>query len=278
MKSEAKVLIVILNYNTPELTLKLVDSLKRLNYKPYDVMVIDNCSPDDSTKILAKYSRKKGYIFYANKQNTGYAAGNNIGIRYGISHQYKYTWILNSDVLIKDYDILNILVDRAEGNPNIGVVGPLIISRDGVKIGPYISRPTFWRATLGIFFDKRNRVKNTLIAQPVYRVYGCCMLLRNLAMEKCDCMDERTFLYFEEDILAERLLKFGYYAFYDPSTFIIHNESSSMRTLTIEQIRKKNKIISKSRKLYYKEYLGYRDYKILLIAWMRELISYWQRI
>ena len=104
------------------------------------------------------------------------------------------------------------------------------------------------------------------------------MLLRNEAMEKSDCMDERTFLYSEEDILAERLLKYGYYAYYDPATKVKHNESSSMHTLTLEQIRKKDKEASKSRTLYFREYLGYNNFLILLINLVGRFISLYRSI
>lgn len=60
------------------------------------------------------------------------------------------------------------------------------------------------------------------------RVYGCCMLLRNSKMQEIDCLDERTFLYGEEEILAERMLKAGSYSYYDADVSVIHNESSSV--------------------------------------------------
>lgn len=273
MISEPKVLVVILNYKTPQLTLNLVDALKTIHYQAFDIMVVDNNSPDDSAKVLQKGAENNDYLFYANHVNAGYAAGNNIGIRYAIQHGYQYTWILNSDVLLTDPNVLKVMVERAEADVHVGVVGPLIVSRDDTEVGPYLYRPTLWRSTLGIFADKKSRMNHIHKAGRVYRVYGCCMLLKNEAMEKCDCMDERTFLYSEEDILAERLLKYGYYAYYEPKTKVKHNESSSMRTLTMDQIRKKDKEVSKSRTLYYKEYLGYNSFEIRLIHLARWCIS-----
>lgn len=270
---EPKVLVVILNYKTPQLTLNLVDALKTIHYQAFDIMVVDNNSPDDSAKVLQKGAENNDYLFYANHVNAGYAAGNNIGIRYAIQHGYQYTWILNSDVLLTDPNVLKVMVERAEADVHVGVVGPLIVSRDDTEVGPYLYRPTLWRSTLGIFADKKSRMNHIYKAGRVYRVYGCCMLLKNEAMEKCDCMDERTFLYSEEDILAERLLKYGYYAYYEPKTKVKHNESSSMRTLTMDQIRKKDKEVSKSRTLYYKEYLGYNSFEIRLIHLARWCIS-----
>lgn len=273
-----RVLAVILNYKTPQLTLDLVDALKKIYYQAFDVMVIDNNSPDNSSQILKKAATKKGFIFYANHVNSGYAAGNNIGIRYGIKYGYSYTWILNSDVLLTDPNVLKVMVHRAEADSQIGVVGPLIVSRDGKEVAPYIHRPTLWQSTLGIFAEKNRRMKNIHVSRKVYRVYGCCMLLRNEAMRKCDCMDERTFLYSEEDILAERLLEQGYYAYYDSTAKVKHNESSSMRTLTLKQIQKKNKEASKSRELYYKEYLGYSKFKVQIIKFVNWCVLLYKKM
>lgn len=277
-KNEPKVLVVILNYKTPQLTLDLVDSLKKINYHQFSIMVIDNASPDDSARILSEYADDKGYIFYANHINAGYAAGNNIGIRYGIEHGYVYSWILNSDVILVDLNVLKCMVNRAESNEKIGVVGPLIVNKDNQEVAPYCHRPSFWRSTLGIFTEQQYRIKHIHSSMPVYRVYGCCMLLKNKAMQKCDCMDERTFLYSEEDILAERLLQYDYYAFYDSSVKVKHNESSSMKTLNLKEVWEKDNIIYKSRALYFKEYLGYNNFLILLIDLVRRFISLYRNI
>lgn len=126
MTLEPQVLIVILNYKTPQLTLNLVEALKKIHYQAFDIMVIVNNSPDDSADILEKWAEDKGFIFYANHVNAGYAAGNNIGIRYAVRHGYQYTWILNSDVLLPDPDVLKMMVQSVENDCHIVVVRPLI--------------------------------------------------------------------------------------------------------------------------------------------------------
>ena len=115
------VLIMILNYGTYDLTINLIKQLhSNLNYQSYDIMVVDNCSPNESSKVLEENSKVLNYIFYANKNNAGYAAGNNIGIRYGINHGYEYTWILNSDVEIQERNVLDHMVAYMENNFQCG--------------------------------------------------------------------------------------------------------------------------------------------------------------
>ena len=114
-KTQPKVLIVILNYGTFEMTINLIKQLQAdLEYENYSIMVVDNCSPNESAEVLEEKSHELNYIFYANKTNAGYAAGNNIGIRYGINHGFDYTWILNNDVELREKNVLNHMVEIAE--------------------------------------------------------------------------------------------------------------------------------------------------------------------
>ena len=251
------VLIVILNYKTFDLTIKLIEDLrKNLDYDNYSIIVIDNYSTEESAAFLRNKSSELNYIFIANKNNSGYAAGNNIGIRYGIKHGFKYSWILNNDVVIRDGNILKHLISVIEKDAQIACIGPMIYSSKGEICPPYVKRLSLWSMTLGVYFEKSQRQKHLAESGKVYRVYGCCMLLKNKAMNEVDCMDERTFLYGEEDLLAERLLKKGYYSYYDAETSVIHNEASSIKK-TNRRKRKQMKETINSLGIYLKEYRKY---------------------
>lgn len=270
---EPKVLIVILNYRTPDLTINLIESLNNIEYSNFQIMVIDNNSPDNSAEIIKKDAQKKGYLFYANTNNSGYAAGNNIGIRYGIKNGYKYSWILNSDVIILDKSVLKSLVNKAESNEYIGGVGPKIITNKNIPCAPYCNRLTLWNMTLGIFFDKKYREKYVNISRPVYRVYGCCMLLKNSVMQIIDGMDESTFLYNEENILAERMLKYNYFFFYDAGVSVKHNHGGSQKGMSNEQKKQIRLIRQESNKIYLKKYRHFSFWEIWLCNYVRHLID-----
>lgn len=249
-----KVLIVILNYKTYELTINLAEQLKELNYNNYDILVVDNCSPNNSKQELEAKADILNYTFVSSKNNGGYAAGNNIGIRYAIEHGYEYSWILNNDVKIVDKDILKKLVECAESDEYIACVGPRIEDIDGYVTAPYVERPTVWSMTLGIVSEKKKRAEMKNQSGCVYRVYGCCMLLKNNYMKMVDCMDESTFLYCEEEILAERLTKVGAYFYYCADADIVHLESMTVGKEHGKKNLKKAKIVLKSMDVYLKEY------------------------
>lgn len=256
--SMPSVLIVILNYGTYDLTIKMIKEIQsKLEYDNYSIMVVDNCSPNESAEILGKQSKELGFLFYANKSNAGYAAGNNIGIRYGIEHCFDYSWILNNDVEIRGKNVLDHMVGIAEKDKKIGCMGPMIYTLDGTICPPYCRQPSLWSMTLGIRQEKKYRQTQINKSQKVYRVYGCCMLLKNKAMDDIDCMDERTFLYNEEDILAERLMAKGYETFYDSDVSVTHKESSSLKQMSKNRKELQIRETKKSMDLYLKEYRGF---------------------
>lgn len=271
------VLIIILNYGTYDLTLKIINELHtKLDYDNYSIMVIDNCSPNESAKVLADRSKDLNYIFIANKTNAGYAAGNNIGIRYAIINKYKYSWILNNDVELRERNVLKELIRILEKNNDIACVGPKIYNANGFICPPYCRRPSIWNMTLGIFENKIYRISKQDIAGKVYRIYGCCMLLRNKAMAEVECMDERTFLYGEENFLSERLIKKGYETYYYPIVSITHLGSASMKKASSDSKKRQILMQEKSRELYLREYRKYSSFEIWLVNIIQRLISFFR--
>lgn len=255
-----KVLIVILNYKTYWMTLELIEQLKELDYSNYEILIIDNGSPNESAEVLKKKKYTEKYSFIGNEFNSGYATGNNIGVRYAVQNGFQYSWILNNDVKIKDCQILKKMVALAEDNRDIVCVGPKVIDLDGNAILPFIERPTFFDLTLGMGLAKRRRLQYADVSNYVYRVFGCCMLLRNEIMEMVNFFDERTFLYCEEEILAEKFLGIGKKTYYLAETEIVHMDSV---TVKIEQGTKsmaRIKTVLDSMDIYLKYY---RKYNIL---------------
>ena len=154
-------------------------------------------------------------------------------------------------------EILRKLVNVAENDPRIGCVGPKIKDLDGNIVAPYIKRPTWWDLSIGIKNARNERAKHRFESGMVYRVYGCCMLLRNSMMEQVDYMDERTFLYSEEDILAERLRSIDADTYYCADTNVVHLESMTVNAVQGEKSVKKVKTVLKSMNIYLRDYLHY---------------------
>ena len=98
-----KVSIIILNWNGLDDTVHCLESLEKIIYSNYDVIVVDNGSEGNDAQILRE--KFKDYIHVIeNDKNYGFAEGNNIGIRYALKDSAPdYILLLNSDTEAKNY-------------------------------------------------------------------------------------------------------------------------------------------------------------------------------
>ncbi len=117
--------IIILNWNNHKDTIECVESCLKLDYSPYEIVIVDNASKDNSESILRKAFPCLKLI--QTGANLGYAGGNNAGIRYALENNSEYIWLVNNDAVV-DPQALSVLVAFAEANPSIGMVGSKILS------------------------------------------------------------------------------------------------------------------------------------------------------
>src|SRR3989344_5123947 len=121
--------IIIINYNTRELTLACLDSIVRSKPKVrYEIIIVDNGSSDDSVQQLKKLTSGHWPLtVYENKENLGFSKANNQGIK---TAKGEYILLLNSDTKVKK-DAIDKLVEFARKTPDAGVVGARLFNSDG---------------------------------------------------------------------------------------------------------------------------------------------------
>jgi GT2 family glycosyltransferase len=110
------VTIVILNWNGKEHLQECIDSVIKSLYSALEIILADNGSTDGSIEFVK--SHFPSVIILENKENLGYAEGNNRGI--GIAHG-KYVVTLNNDVVVEP-DWLDKPVEYLENDPQIGSI------------------------------------------------------------------------------------------------------------------------------------------------------------
>lgn len=254
--------VIILNYKTWEETLNEARNIHEvLDVEWEDIIIIDNCSPNESGKKL-KENSFLGYQYVENNVNNGYAAGNNIGLLYAYKNDYKYAWIVNNDIIISDKKLINSLRKVFDYDNKVAAVSPDICAPSGHMFNRDSVRPSFWDFTIGMFFYpiKGRKIHDKGGWGYVYRPQGCCMILDLQKTFEVGFMDEETFLYCEELILAERFLAKGYRCACCIESSVIHNHSTTVKN-SLDQ-RRINNIMCNSFSYYLRKYRGYNKFKV----------------
>jgi GT2 family glycosyltransferase len=226
MTDMPRVSIIILNWNGLTDTIECLESLKKITYPNYDVIVIDNGSSGNDADVLKeKYT---GYInLIRNKKNYGFAEGNNIGARYALEKlDPQYILLLNNDAIVEP-QFMTELVKVAHSDNSIGIVGPKIYLF-GTKI---IDSAGSLFNNIGQCWSRGNL--ETDIGQydkqeEVPMITACCCLIRREILEKTYLFDPYFFLYYEEFDLNIRTRGLGYKIIYMPSSIVHHKYSQSV--------------------------------------------------
>ena len=249
--------MVILNYNDSENTKKLLNQIK--DYQCLNkIIVVDNCSTDNSLQELNKYASKK-VIILASKKNKGYARGNNLGLRYLEENtKCELAFISNPDVLLEE-SILKELINDMKENPNISFLGPKILENGyiskGYKCPTFLNDlltnlPYIHRFTKKLLLYHQNYYNNHLTKVEV--IHGCFFLARLKDFKKINYFDQHTFLYYEESIIAKKAQAKNLETYVDLKLAVTHNLSQTVDK-SLNKI-KKYKYLKQSQFYYEKEY------------------------
>lgn len=259
--------IVILNYNDSDNTKLILEEIK--DFKILDaIIVVDNHSTDQSVEVLKKFENKKIKIVEAN-ENKGYAAGNNVGIKYLIDHfEVDNIIISNPDIIVTEKEIEKLIKDLED--KRISVIAPQIkeplgISR-GWKLPTFLSElvsniPFFRRFEFSLLKYPKEEYKKKLTQVDV--VKGCFFIIKKEVLEDIGLFDENTFLYYEEIIMAKKLQEKGYTTYVDNEVKVIHALSQCVDK-NVKRIEKFK--ILKTSQYYYEKYINQMDvFKIMIL-------------
>ena len=222
--------IIIVTYNSGKFIRNCIESiLSDENIYKKEIILVDNDSSDLTISIAESYNSSIHLI--RNTKNSGYAAGNNIGIRYS---KGRNVLILNPDIVLGP-DFITKSLEFLESNQNIGIIGPKLLYPDNqiqescrkfFSIRTIIMR----RSIFGKLFPQSKYLKEHLMSdwdhnsiRDVDWVLGACILMRREAIEKLGYFDEGYRLYFEDVDLCYRMHKSGLRVVYNPNVICIHH-------------------------------------------------------
>ena len=241
--TDPSVLTIILNFRTPELTLKALDAaLREMAGIRGEILVVDNGSGDDSCEVLTRgieglANPPVPVRFKASARNGGFGAGNNFGMHAGLSDgtQPDFYYILNSDAFPQKGAIRN-LIAHMQTHRHCGIAGSAIRGVDGEPHQTAFRFPTIagefeGAIRTGIF---TRLLRNSVVPLPlpdstirVDWVAGASALLRRRMLDEIGLFDETFFLYFEETDLCLRAARAGWETWYVRNSEVLHEGSSS---------------------------------------------------
>ncbi|MDI3318628.1 glycosyltransferase family 2 protein [Pinibacter soli] len=123
--SERMVSIIIINYNTFELTCNCIKSIIEKTAIPYEIILVDNASSECDANIFKE--KFPEILLIRSSKNLGFAGGNNLGIRASTG---KYVLLLNSDTVLIN-NAIDIAFERIQKDAGIGALSCQLCSKDG---------------------------------------------------------------------------------------------------------------------------------------------------
>jgi GT2 family glycosyltransferase len=216
---------IILNLNGREMLLETLDSVKRMTYPNFKVVVVDNGSTDGSPDAVR--TKSPWAILIENGKNLGFGEGNNVGMRYALQCGADWVFLLNNDIIVNP-DLLTHMMNVAVSDQSIGILSPKIY---------YHSKPTtLWYAGGNINYwtgiishrglreedhGQYDRVQDT------HYITGCAFLIKREVLEKVGMFDPVYYPAYAEDAdLAVRTQRAGYRLVYVPQAMLWHKVSA----------------------------------------------------
>lgn len=242
-----KGIIISVNYNNYDITLKFIKSLSKLNrFSDNEVIIINNGSKFDDDRILNEY-------VYSNKLlNVSVCASVNFGYFGSISYwlketnlnfsKYDYVIICNNDIIIEEVNFFELLIENIN---KADVIAPAIISLLTLKNqNPYredkitkvqkilykIYNTNYYLAALSLVLWKglkslrKTKYSEDTSERNIYSGHGSFMIFSSQFFQKGGYIDENLFLYGEEESITGIANELNMTIKFIPELVVLHDE------------------------------------------------------
>jgi hypothetical protein len=230
MSDTPDVSVIIVSYNTRDLTVECVRSIRERDRGcEIEIIVVDNDSSDGTVEALEE-AFGNDIVLIASKANLGFAAGNNRGLE---AARGRWLLLLNPDTEIHD-DAITRTLRYAESKPDAGVVGVRCLNPDGSQQSTLFRDKRVFDFVINVIVPNRIMRRSRLLGRSRYTgidldqeqcvevVAGCYMFVPRAAYEEVGGMDERFFMYGEESEWCHRIRSTGRSVWYCPDASILH--------------------------------------------------------
>ncbi|MFC0009643.1 glycosyltransferase family 2 protein [Devosia nitrariae] len=237
MTARARLRVVFVNFRTPALTVRSVNSLLAHGIAQLDgITVVDNCSGDESLALMQ--AALPQVTIKPAPRNDGYGAGINFGVS-GVDSEYLL--ILNPDTYFERDSVTEVL-DYMDEHPDVGMGGLGLVNPDGSR--QYSARRFY--STLDIVgrrvpqteqllrrrIDRHLMIEETNAGQPFEAewVMGTGFIIRRDLFLQLGGMDEAYFLYMEDVDLCARIWVSGHKVVCFPASQLVHDHQRTSAT------------------------------------------------
>jgi len=270
-----KTAMMVLNYNSYELTRKLTEQVR--DYQSIDhIVIIDNRSTDGSFEKLLDLADSKVHVIRTDK-NGGYAKGNNFGLRYARERFNPDFFIMaNPDILFSEEVVRGILEQFTEND----TIGSCLMRLNGTidlrmtawrfpSYGKVLKETSFVASSL---FKNRSDYAHELekgVKHYVEVISRAFFIIRADRFFELGLFDERTFLFYEENILCTKVRARGEGVFVISSLYYDHIHGGSIGKVPNDV--RKFMVVQNSARVYLEEALKVSKPQLrffdLMVAW-----------
>ena len=237
------VAVIIVNYGTPDLAIRAVESVLERTHggRMVAVHLVDNASPNgDAAAFEAAHSDQNWgarVTLWLEGENHGFGRGNNRVLEaLALSETPPdYAFLLNPDAQLEN-ETIDILAKALEANPKAAAAGAGITNPDGRAAVAGFRFPSLTSELVSainfgpidkIFSGSRVSLPADMAEGPVDWVAGASVMMRFDVLQSVGFFDPDFFLYYEEVDLMRRLAKAGHQTLYVPSARILHIEGAA---------------------------------------------------
>lgn len=224
MEPTKKIAIITPSYNGIKYLPDFLSSLNGMDYpkKLLKILIIDNCSSDDSVEYIKKNYPEIEVI--QNSENVGFTEGNNIGYAWAREQEVDYLVLLNQDTIV-DKEWLKHLVADAQGHDVAAVQAKLMLHPETNLLNSYGNAIQF----LGFGYCNDYRRLDKPGTEPFEVPYpsGAACLLKMSALAKTGLFYSRLFMYHEDLDLGWKLRLAGYKVLLEPKAVVYHKYNFS---------------------------------------------------
>jgi len=233
--------IIIVTYNGDYWIEKCLNNLINSEFKQSNVVIVDNCSVDNTLNIVEQKFPEINLIKL--KKNVGFGKANNIGIKFALKNSIEYVFLLNQDVYINP-ETINKLIIAHKKNRIYGIISPIHLNGKGDKLDASFSEYLSYKNNSCFFSDHVLKRKKLIYTIPF--VNAASWLVPKNVLDEIGGFNPLFFHYGEDTDYCNRVIYHKYKIGVITDAFILHDREN----------RQKIEI-----KLFSKEYYQYMDRK-----------------